>query len=49
MTNTKVQIRASHDEKDAWKEAAYLRRVSLSEWMRRVLNATAQKTIEEEK
>lgn len=47
MTQTKVQIRAREDQVAAWKEAAWIRKVSLSEWMRRVLDATAQKTKEE--
>ena len=48
MTKTKVQIRASDEQVAAWKEAAWIRKVSLSEWMRRVLDATAAKTKEEE-
>ena len=47
MTDTKVQIRASVQQVEAWKEAAYIRRVSLSEWMRRVLDATASSTKED--
>jgi uncharacterized protein (DUF1778 family) len=47
MTDTKVQIRATDEQVAAWKEAAWIRRVSLSEWMRRVLDATAKSTKEE--
>ena len=46
MTDTKVQIRASAEQVAAWKEAAWIRKVTLSEWMRRVLDATAQSTKE---
>lgn len=41
MTQKKVQIRASSDEVELWKEAAHIRRSTLSAWMRRVLTATA--------
>jgi uncharacterized protein (DUF1778 family) len=43
----RVTIRTSRDEREAWKEAAWKRRVSLSEWMKRVLNATASQMKEE--
>lgn len=48
MTQTKVQIRASQEQVEAWKEAAWIRKVSLSEWMRKVLDATALATKESE-
>ena len=41
MTKTKVQIRVEEEQLAAWREAAHVRRVSLSEWMRQVLDATA--------
>jgi predicted HicB family RNase H-like nuclease len=44
MTTTKVQIRASEEQVREWKEAAWIRKVSLSEWIRKVLDATAQQT-----
>ena len=47
MTETKVQIRATTAQVTAWKQAAWLRKVTLSEWMRRVLDANAQSTKEE--
>jgi uncharacterized protein (DUF1778 family) len=46
---TKVQIRVEKEQVALWKEAARLRRVSLSEWMRKVLDATASETVEEDK
>ena len=42
----RVTIRVTPQERDAWKEAAWTRRVSLSEWMRRTLSATAAATKE---
>ena len=47
MTQTKIQIRATEEQVSLWKEAAWIRKVSLSEWMRRVLDATAEKTKED--
>lgn len=43
----KLTIRCDDDEQmERWKEAAHIRRASLSEWVRKVLDATAQRTIE---
>jgi len=42
----RVTIRVTPEEREAWKEAAWLRRVSLSEWMRRVLTHVADQTKE---
>lgn len=47
MMQTKVQIRATEEQVAAWKNAAYIRHVSLSEWMRKILDATAKATREE--
>lgn len=49
MTKTKVQIRASEEQVKIWREAAYIRGVSLSEWMRKILDANAHKVVEESK
>lgn len=43
-----VQVRVPEDQVALWKQAAHLRQVTLSEWMRRVLTATAEKNIQEE-
>lgn len=44
LTAMKKQVNLRVDDKElaAWREAAYLRRKSLSEWIRTVLNATAE-------
>ena len=42
----RIALRASPEQIAQWKEAAWIRRVSLSEWMRQVLTATAQATKE---
>jgi len=48
MTDTKVQVRVSREEAELWKEAAHIRRSTLSAWMRRVLTATATSIKEKE-
>lgn len=45
---SKLTVRVSEEELAAWKEAAWLRRTSLSDWVRKVLSANAQKTREEQ-
>ena len=44
---SKLTVRVSEGELAAWKEAAWLRRTSLSDWVRKVLDANAKKTKEE--
>ena len=46
---TTVQVRLTREQLELWKQAAYLRRVSLSEWMRLVLTANAENVIAKEK
>lgn len=41
----KLTVRCDDAELEKWKEAAYVRRMSLSEWVRRVLTAMADETI----
>ena len=41
MVKKQMTIRVSEEELRVWREAAFLRRVSLSEWVRRVLSAMA--------
>lgn len=45
MKEKKLTVKVSEHELELWKEAAYRRRVSLSEWVRRVLSATAEQTV----
>lgn len=45
MNNTKkFQIRVTDEQLEIWRAAAKARKVSLSEWIRRVLDATAKGT-----
>jgi predicted HicB family RNase H-like nuclease len=44
----RVTLRVDDEELRSWKVAAAIRDVSLSEWMRRVLTATATKTREDD-
>ncbi len=44
----KLTVRSQDEELAAWKEAAWLRKTSLSDWVRKVLNANAAKTKEEQ-
>jgi uncharacterized protein (DUF1778 family) len=39
-----LNVRATKKELELWKEAAWIRKVSLSEWVRKVLTATAEQT-----
>lgn len=41
----KLTVMAEDAELKLWKEAAWTRRVTLSEWVRKVLNATARSTV----
>lgn len=43
----KLTVEVEEEMLALWKEAAHIRQVTLSEWVRRVLNATASKTKEE--
>ena len=38
----KLTVQVTEQELEAWKEAAHTRRRTLSEWVRQVLNATAE-------
>jgi predicted HicB family RNase H-like nuclease len=40
----KLTVRVTEQELQEWRDAAWLRKVSLSEWVRKVLTATAQET-----
>ena len=40
----KIQIRTNDEQIESWTKAAKARKVSLSEWIRRVLDATAKGT-----
>lgn len=40
----KLTVRVSEEQLDAWKEAAWIRKVTLSDWVRKVLDATAERT-----
>lgn len=42
-----LNVRAPEAEMQLWKDAAWERKVSLSEWVRKVLTATAQATVSE--
>lgn len=42
----KLTVMVSDEMLALWKEAAHIRRVTLSEWVRRVLTATAENTKE---
>jgi hypothetical protein len=44
-----LTIRVHGAELDQWKQAAWVRKVSLSEWVRRVLTATAESTLKDSK
>ena len=44
----KLTVRAREGELALWREAAWVRRVSLSQWVRLVLTATAERTMREE-
>lgn len=44
-----LNIRVEEKEMELWREAAWVRKVTLSEWARRVLSANAEKTIGESK
>lgn len=44
--DTKLTVRVSVEELEAWKVAAHVRRTSLSDWVRQVLSATAAVTKE---
>lgn len=43
-----LNVRVSDAELELWKQAAWIRRTSLSEWVRKVLTATAEQTKKEE-
>lgn len=45
VDEAKLTVRTTDAELERWKEAAHIRRTSLSEWVRRVLDATARDTI----
>jgi uncharacterized protein (DUF1778 family) len=45
----RLSIRVPERELELWKEAAWVRKVSLSEWTRSVLSATAAQTLERAK
>ena len=45
--DTSLHVLVSSEERELWKEAAWYRRVSLSEWCRKVLTATAESTMRE--
>jgi predicted HicB family RNase H-like nuclease len=40
----KLTVMVEEEEIQVWKEAAFARRVSLSEWVRRVLTSIAEQT-----
>ena len=42
----RVTVAAEEPQIQAWREAAHIRRVTMSEWIRRVLDATAKATRE---
>lgn len=44
MKEKKLTVKTDERELELWKEAAYSRRVSLSEWVRRTLTANAEQT-----
>lgn len=44
-TDTKLTVKCHSSELDRWKEAAHIRRSNTSEWVRRILNDAAEKTI----
>jgi predicted HicB family RNase H-like nuclease len=43
--DSKLTVRASEEELRLWREAAWQRRVSLSEWVRVLLTANAEKVV----
>ena len=44
MKPKKLTVKTDERELELWKQAAYSRRVSLSEWVRRTLTANAEQT-----
>lgn len=42
-----MNVRCNEAEKTKWRKAAYAREVSLSEWVRRILNHAAEATLKE--
>ena len=49
LTETKLTVKCGQDELELWKEAAHVRRTTLSEWVRKVLSATATETVRKER
>lgn len=41
----KLTVKCTGADLELWKNAAHTRKVTLSEWVRRVLTATAEKTV----
>jgi uncharacterized protein (DUF1778 family) len=41
-----LTVRVSEEDLALWKEAAWIRKTSLSQWTRLVLTATAKQTVE---